>query len=337
MKKPLKKEYESLNSYKETVDYTCGSALFCHKDELCDEVKPLAEIFHVKQARSCKDDVETEYFNYSNVRGCADLEWLCARCGAGSEESPLDPTTCGKGDVTGYSGFEISRGRLMLPLCMGCRSRKVAPVFVGTTNQVGKERELREAQAKAKAANMSKAARAASAKAVKAAKAAAAKAAAAEAMEEDSNDAEPMEEEATSGGKGAQKRPAPPPANLSSTSGAAKRRARKAEAINAVKPPSLRERARSNQHPGYLATSLFYSPLPLLPPCAHMRGSSFERTWAGPLVGDLGGGDHVCSPPSPTRTTHTHRPPRHARHTHRPHLPHLPLPRALAPLTGLPL
>ena len=57
-------------------------------------------------------------------------------------------------------------------------------------------------------------------------------------------------------------------------------------------------------------------------------GSSFERTWAGPLVGDLGGGDYVCSPPSPTRTAcaHTHRPPRHA---HRPHLPHLTSPHLL--------
>ena len=71
--------------------------------------------------------------------------------------------------------------------------------------------------------------------------------------------------------------------------------------------------------------------------CYTHAGSSVERTWGGPLVGEFGGGDHVCSPPSPTRTTHTHRPPRHARHTHRPHLPHLPLPRALAPLTGLPL
>ena len=37
--------------------------------------------------------------------------------------------------------------------------------------------------------------------------------------------------------------------------------------------------------------------------CTH-AGSSFERPWEGPLVGDFGGGDYVCSPPSPTRTTH---------------------------------
>ena len=247
MKKPLKKEYDSLTSYKETVDYTCGSALFCDKDDLADEFKPLAETFHVKQARSCRDDVETEYFNYSNVRGRAEFEWVCTRCGAGSEESALDPSTCGKGDVTGYSGFEFSQGQLMLPLCMGCRSRKVIQVLVGTTNQVEKERELREKQAAAKAAKMSKAAAAAAAKAAKAAAAAAAKAAAAEAMEEDSDDAVPMEDEGGGSGagtnQGGQKRPAPPAANLSSTSGAAKRRAQKAGVAVAAQPPSLREHA----------------------------------------------------------------------------------------------
>ena len=35
--------------------------------------------------------------------------------------------------------------------------------------------------------------------------------------------------------------------------------------------------------------------------CTH-AGSSFERTREGPLVGDIGWGDYVCSPPSPTRT-----------------------------------
>ena len=49
---------------------------------------------------------------------------------------------CGKGDVTGYSGFAIWQGRMMLPLCMGCRSKKLDPVLVGTTSQVVKECEL---------------------------------------------------------------------------------------------------------------------------------------------------------------------------------------------------
>ena len=44
------------------------------------------------------------------------------------------------------------------------------------------------------------------------------------------------------------------------------------------------------------------------PMCTH-AGSSFERPWEGPLVGDFGGGDYVCSPPSPTRTNSTHTPP----------------------------
>ena len=43
------------------------------------------------------------------------------------------------------------------------------------------------------------------------------------------------------------------------------------------------------------------------PMCTH-AGSSFERPWEGPLVGDFGGGDYACSPPSPTRTDSTHTP-----------------------------
>ena len=240
-KRVSQKEYDLLAAYKETVDYACGAPLVGNEDDLPEEFKPLAATFHVKQARCCRDEVETDYFNYANVAGCADLEWVCARCGAMPDVSPLDPTTCGKGDVTGYSGFEISQGRIMLPLCMGCRSKKLSPVLVGTTNQVEKERALREAQAKAKAAKETSAARAAAAKAAKAAAAAAA-AAAAEAMEEE----EGAEEMEADGGAPSQvevaahgqKRP------QSKTSGAAKRARAKAAAAGSAAPPSLLELIR---------------------------------------------------------------------------------------------
>ena len=45
MLKPSKKEYELLASYKETVDYTCGSALFSDTDDLPKELKPLRPRF----------------------------------------------------------------------------------------------------------------------------------------------------------------------------------------------------------------------------------------------------------------------------------------------------
>ena len=62
------------------------------------------------------------------------------------------------------------------------------------------------------------------------------------------------------------------------------------------------------------------SPCPSM--CTH-AGSSFERTWEGPLVGYLGGGGYGCSPPSPTRTNSTHAPKPHAPHPK----PHAPRPR----------
>ena len=131
---------------------------------------------------------------------------------------------------------------------VGCRNKKLAPVLVGTTNQVEKEQELRKEQAEARAAKATAAAKVAEAAAKRRA-AAAAKKAAAEAMEDD--EAEAMEEEATSSGSGVgssavggsgtgQKRTAPPAADLSATSGAAKRRAKKAESAAAVAPPSLK-------------------------------------------------------------------------------------------------
>mgnify|MGYP006136978217 CR=1 FL=1 len=77
-------------------------------------LKQLVKIFHVKQAVTCRDSVETSYVNcmymYANVRGCVDFEWVCAICGAGPEKLPLDPTTCGKGDVSGCSGFATRDG-----------------------------------------------------------------------------------------------------------------------------------------------------------------------------------------------------------------------------------
>lgn len=141
---------------------------------------------------------------------------------------------------------------MVLPLCMDCRNKKLSPKLVGSINQVEKERAKREEQAKKRAAKATKASKAAEAKAAKAAAAAAAAAA----EDESEDEAAPMEEEATSGGSGAgnsgntgssvagssaagssgsQKRPA---GELSKTSGAAKRRAKKVAAA-AAEPLSL--------------------------------------------------------------------------------------------------
>ena len=91
MKVPKKKQLEALDGYKESVDYQCGDALFDVEGvaEGDKTLEGLAETFHVRQALTCRDPVEPSYFNYANVRGSVDLEWVCSHCGAGPEESPL--------------------------------------------------------------------------------------------------------------------------------------------------------------------------------------------------------------------------------------------------------
>ena len=190
MRAPCKKDYAAFALYKETVDYSCGAPLFAPEDELDEELKPLAALFHVKQARRCSDEVEDDYFNYANVAGCADLEWVCSRCGADSEESSLDPSTCGQGDVTGYSGFAMIKGQMVLPLCMGCRNKKLKPKLIGTVNQVEKEKAKRAAAAKARQAKEAKSKAQAAATKARAEAAKAAAAAEAEDMSEDDEGAD---------------------------------------------------------------------------------------------------------------------------------------------------
>ena len=149
MKKPLQKVLTALDAYKEDIDYQCGDCLF-DAEEVAEgnaALKVLAEEFHVKQTLTCRDAVEPSYFNFTNVAGRVDLEWVCSLCGAGPDESPLDPATCGSGDVSGCSGFAMSMGKMVLPMCICCRrDPKNKLVVVGTTNQVEKERERQAAK-----------------------------------------------------------------------------------------------------------------------------------------------------------------------------------------------
>ena len=260
MKKPTgKKLLQALDAYKEGIDYQCGASLF-DSDEVAESgdktLKELASTFHVRQALTCRDDVEESYFNFNNVRGCVDLEWVCAICGAGPDESPLDPTTCGGGDVSGYTGFAMKAGQMMLPICLGCQKQNKKSPLVGTAKQVEKERERQEAkraekecQAKGGAKGKMPAARPPPADE--------------EEGEEDVGEAGAMDEDEAAetpqrgggggggGGGGSSSgasargekrgRPAPTPGSLSSSSGAAKKRAKVAAAAAAANPPTLSE------------------------------------------------------------------------------------------------
>ena len=94
--------------------------------------------------------MEKEFYNYSNVRGRTEFELVCAHCGADPQDSPLDPTTCGGGDVTGYSGFAQQGGRMVLPMCLACKDKELDPILIGTANQVQKEQEKRREKEEAR-------------------------------------------------------------------------------------------------------------------------------------------------------------------------------------------
>ena len=58
--------------------------------ELADEMLlKLKETFFVKEARSCTDWVERDFFNTGGVNGRTEFEYICSICGAPPEDSPL--------------------------------------------------------------------------------------------------------------------------------------------------------------------------------------------------------------------------------------------------------
>ena len=68
--------------------YICGDQLF--EDELDEEeLVKLKETFLVKEARSCANWVERDFFNSGGVRGRTEFEYICSICGAPPEDSPL--------------------------------------------------------------------------------------------------------------------------------------------------------------------------------------------------------------------------------------------------------
>ena len=255
MKVPKKALLATLDAYKEGIDYQCGGCLF-DADEVAEgdpPLKALAETFHVRQALTCRDAVESSYYNYTNTRGSVDLEWVCSLCGAGPDESPLDPATCGGGDISGYSGFALSKGQMVLPMCVCCR-RENEPVLVGTTKQVDKERERQAAKKVARKAHDAKKQKGAapplSSGEEEEEEEAAAAAAAAQESGSGSGDGGGSRSGGASGGGGGggsrsggreKRKEPPPPENFSSTSGAAKRRAAKAAKEAAANAPGLRE------------------------------------------------------------------------------------------------
>ena len=81
----------------------------------------LKETFFVKEARSCTDWVERDFFNTGGVKGRTEFEYICSICGAPPEDSPL----------VADAVLGLRDGRKLLPCCEDCHAAKKKPLAYG--------------------------------------------------------------------------------------------------------------------------------------------------------------------------------------------------------------
>ena len=108
---PRAKEFKQLDAYCETSFFVCGTSIF-HPDDDNEVHQSLASTFYNREALGCRSLMELDYFNYGGLRGRAEFEHVCSRCGQVSEESPFI-------DSSKLSASE-TKGKLALPLCTDC-------------------------------------------------------------------------------------------------------------------------------------------------------------------------------------------------------------------------
>ena len=124
MGKPSAGLLKSMDAYAEGISYVCGDPLF--EDELADEMLlKLKETFFVKEARSCSDWVERDFFNTGGVKGRTEFEYICSICGAPPEDSPL----------VADAVLGLRDGKKLLPCCEDCHAAKKKPLAYGKANQ----------------------------------------------------------------------------------------------------------------------------------------------------------------------------------------------------------
>ena len=125
MAKPSAGLLKSMDTYTEDIAFLCGDPLF--EDELEDEVLlKLKETFFIKEARSCADWVEREFFNTGGVKGRTEFEYICARSAAPQpEDSPL----------VADAVLGLRDGKKLLPCCEDCHAAKKKPLAYGKADQ----------------------------------------------------------------------------------------------------------------------------------------------------------------------------------------------------------
>jgi hypothetical protein len=137
MNKPSAALLKSMDAYAEGISFVCGDPLF--EDDLeAQELVKLKETFFVKEARSCSDRVERDFFNTGGIKGRTEFEYICSICGAPPEDSPL----------VADAVLGLCDGKKLLPCCTDCHAAGKQPLAYGRTDQP----KLQAAKRKRKAA-----------------------------------------------------------------------------------------------------------------------------------------------------------------------------------------
>ena len=77
MKVPTKPQLEAMDAYAESISYQCGDALF--EEHVSDaKLLELKGTFFVREAQSCRDVVESDFFNTGGVQGRTEFEYICS-------------------------------------------------------------------------------------------------------------------------------------------------------------------------------------------------------------------------------------------------------------------
>ena len=140
-KKPLLK---AMGTYAEGISYMCGDPLF---EEHVTDAKLLELIkgtFFVREAQSCRDHVEADFFNTGGVQGKTEFEYICSICGANPDDSPLvSDAVLGTRD-----------GKKLLPICEDCHGKGLLKNLRGyrKADQPAAQKEKRAKKAQLKSA-----------------------------------------------------------------------------------------------------------------------------------------------------------------------------------------
>jgi hypothetical protein len=129
---------KSLQTYKESHQYVCGSLLIPD-----DSKNSLAGIFVQRIGITCADPIEMAYYNPgNNKRTRFQTPLICALC----------TTKYNVMEQAELEAEKISGGNKCLPMCRGCMSSGNKPAKKsnrGMTNQVKAKAEVRAAKDKA--------------------------------------------------------------------------------------------------------------------------------------------------------------------------------------------